>query len=351
MNEMLKRNVRSLKGYKVSEYSFDTKLDANENPINIVGEMKTKIFDRIFDNELNRYPDNNVLELKKALANYTGLKIENIICGNGSDQIIKIIIDSFIEAGDAIITHKPTFSMYKVAGEIAGAKVIEIEDDKDFKIQIDDIITKANKFNAKLIFLCNPNNPTGQIINRGDIVRVLENTKSIVVVDEAYYEFYGETMVKDVNNYDKLIVLRTLSKAFGLAGLRVGYGVGRKELIDILDSVKPPYNLNSISQMIACEVLNNIDTVQKYTEYIKNERYYFMKELKKLKGITIVPSFGNYFLMRKLEGIDLVNIFKNKSIAVRSYGEKEVLNNYIRISIGTKEENNRVLDVLKEVTK
>ncbi len=351
MNEIVKDNVRKLRVYKVNNHNFSTKMDANESPFNIVGELKDVILEKIMDSDLNRYPDNELLDLKKALAKYVGHNSENIICGNGSDQIIKIIIDSYIEKDDKIITHKPTFSMYKIGGQIAGAKVIEVEDDKSFKIQVDSIISRANEVNAKIIFLCNPNNPTGQIIHRQDIIRVLESTKSIVVVDEAYYEFYGESMVGDINNYDRLIVLRTLSKAFGLAGLRVGYGVGNKGIIDILDSVKPPYNLNSISQMISCEILSNIDLIKGYIEYIKKERTYLIGEIEKIEGLKTVPSFGNFFLLEKINTIDLLEVLKSRSIGIRSYGEDELLENYIRITIGTRDENNRIIEALKEVRK
>lgn len=343
----VKNYVRELKPYKIKKFECKTRLDSNENPFNIAIKLKADLADEIFNN-LNRYPDSASEELRQALSNYTGLGTENIICGNGSDEIIKIVVDAFINPGDTIITHYPTFSMYKIIGEIAGAKVIEIKDDKSFNIQIDNIIFEANRRNAKLIFLCSPNNPTGTVIEEGDILKVLNNTKALVVLDEAYYEFYGKSMAPYVKSR-KLLVLRTLSKAFGIAGLRVGYGLGNSELIAVLNKVKPPYNINVLSQKIATKLLEKPQIIEEYVNYIRMERKYLNKELKKINYIDVFPSKGNYILI-KTNSSKLLNKLKEKSIGVRDYSGHRILDGYIRLSIGTRTENNEVLSVLKDVT-
>jgi histidinol-phosphate aminotransferase len=287
--------------------------------------------------------------LREAIATYIGVKDENIICGNGSDEIIKMIVDAFVDKDDVVVTHTPTFSMYKVAAEISGGRVIEIEDNEDFEINIENIINAANENNAKVIFLCNPNNPTGILIGQSDIIRVLESTNAIVAIDEAYYEFCGETVVDKIDKYDRLIVLRTLSKAFGLAGMRVGYGVANSDFINVLNKVRPPYNLNTVSQAIGEVVLQNMGIVDKYIEEIKREREFFMNELSSIKDIKVIPSKSNFLLIKTDKYLDLIERFKENKIKVRDFGSDGILKNCIRLTVGTREENKKALKVIKEV--
>jgi histidinol-phosphate aminotransferase len=345
MKDLIKKNVQNLGVYKVGREPYDVKLDANENPYNVLEELTELITSRLVSENLNRYPDNDALMLREAIATYIGVKDENIICGNGSDEIIKMIVDAFVDKDDVVVTHTPTFSMYKVAAEISGGRVIEIEDNEDFEINIENIINAANENNAKVIFLCNPNNPTGILIGQSDIIRVLESTNAIVAIDEAYYEFCGETVVDKIDKYDRLIVLRTLSKAFGLAGMRVGYGVANSDFINVLNKVRPPYNLNTVSQV----VLQNMGIVDKYIEEIKREREFFMNELSSIKDIKVIPSKSNFLLIKTDKYLDLIERFKENKIKVRDFGSDGILKNCIRLTVGTREENKKALKVIKEV--
>ncbi|MCT4563245.1 MAG: histidinol-phosphate transaminase [Maledivibacter sp.] len=349
MKRLMKKCIENIRAYEVIEEEYDIKVDANESPYNILNELAPIILKDIVSKELNRYPDSEAVQLKKKIADYTGINTENIMCGNGSDELLKVIIDCFVDKGDVVVTHSPSFVMYRLITEIAGGKFIELSGDESFSIDIDRIISTANENDAKLIFLCNPNNPTGTLIPRDEIIRVLENTSSIVVVDEAYYEFYGETIIDRIYDYKRLIVLRTLSKAFGLAALRIGYGVSAKETMDILNRVKPPYNLNSISQYIGEIVLDNIDIVHKNIETIKKDRDKLFVELESMKDIKAIPSGSNFILIKTSRYEDLMKKFKEDKIKIKGFGTKGVLQNCIRITIGTKEENDRILKLLKEV--
>lgn len=348
MRVLIKRSIEKLSAYKVKKEDLKIKLNANESPYDMPIELKKLIADALLNESLNRYPDSESHELKKRILNYTGLDNENIILGNGSDEIIKMIIDAFLDKDDIVVTHSPTFSMYRINSNIAGGKVIEIENDL-FEIDIDKLIDIANENKAKIIFLCTPNNPTGTLIPSEDIIKVLKNTNSLVVVDEAYYEFCGQTMIDKVNEYKNLIVLRTLSKAFGLAGIRVGYGAANKEIIDILNKVKPPYNLNKLSQLVGTIALDNKDIFSKCIEKIIRERKRLVNELSSMVYIEVIPSYGNFILIRSDKYSEILKGLENKGIGVKGYGEVGILKNCIRISIGTKEENEMVLNVLKEV--
>ncbi len=349
MLELVKDSIKNLKPYKVEKEDIDIKADANENSNNIINDIKESVINDLLDQEFNRYPDSDSENLRKAISEYCKVDVDNLICGNGSDEIIKMIIEAFVDKDEIVVTHTPTFSMYKITTEIAGGKAIEIESNEDFKIDINSIIKVSNENKAKVIFLCNPNNPTGAIIPREDIIKVLESTESIVVIDEAYFEFYGESTIDLINKYEKAIVLRTLSKAFGLAGLRVGYGVASTKMIDILNTVKPPYNLNSFSQTIGARLLKNRELVFEYIKEIIAEREKMFNELSGMNNIKAYESHANFIVMKSEKYEEILEAFERNKISVRYYGKSGDLGYCIRITVGTEKENKRVLDTIREV--
>lgn len=349
MENMIKSSVVDLVPYKVIEEDYDIKIDANESPYNILDDIGELILTKLASQNPNRYPDNEAVDLKKALAEYTKLEEENILCGNGSDELLKIVVDTFVDKGDVVVTHSPSFAMYKIITQIAGGKLVEVQGDASFSINIDEIILKANENKAKIIFLCTPNNPTGRVIKRDDIIRVLDNTSAIVVVDEAYYEFYGETLIDKINEYERLIVLRTLSKAFGLAGLRIGYGVASKNTIETISKVKSPYNLNMISQCIGKTVLENREIVSKYIQSVKEERDKMFGEIVTINDIQAIPSKSNFILVKTNRYENLMKRFKEEKIQVKGFGIEGILGSCIRLTVGTEDENTKVLSILKEV--
>ncbi|MBB6215674.1 histidinol-phosphate aminotransferase [Anaerosolibacter carboniphilus] len=349
MKNLIKDSVRSIVPYSPNKNSYKIRLDANENPFNMLAEMHDEIVGVIGEMEMNRYPDTDSFCLRQDLAKYVGLKQENIICGNGSDEIIQVIIQTFVDKGDFVVTHVPTFSMYNIFTKIAGGEMIEVPSEEDFTVDVEKIIDTANQSKAKVIFLCNPNNPTGTTMSSKDILEVLQRTESMVVVDEAYYEFFGETMVSYVNDWDRLIVLRTLSKAFGLADIRLGYGVAGEDTIEILNRVRPPYNLSTFSQAMGSLALRNVDRVENYIQSIKAERIYMLNALQEEKEIIAFPSEGNFVLVKSDKLKEIADSCYEKEIGTRIFRNDSMLQNCMRISIGTRSENDCMIETIRKV--
>lgn len=348
MENLVKNNILSLKPYAAAKDIAEVKLDANENPFNIFSELKEEFLKRIEYLDLNRYPEIDNQCLSEKIAEYAGVGLENVICGNGSDDIIQMIIHAYVDKGEYVVIPVPTFSMYKIYTEIGGGKVLEVLADGNFNIKEDEIINIANEKKAKVIFLCNPNNPTGTVIKREIILKILNNTNSIVVVDEAYYEFLGETVVDKIDDSKRLIVLRTLSKAFALAGARIGYGIANKETINIISKVRSPYNVSSISQSLGILFLDNIDRVKGKIEEIKNERSYLIEEIKKLNGMDVYPSGSNFILIKTEKAKNILSACMDEKIALRGFSDSYT-NNCIRITVGKRVENNKLINLIKRV--
>ena len=242
-----------------------------------------------------------------------------------------------------------SFSMYSISTRMVGGKVIEIPLGEDFKFDYDAFIESVETQEAKVIFLCNPNNPTGGIISRKHIKEILDKAESIVVLDEAYIEFDGDSSMDLIEEYPNLIVLRTLSKAFGLAGARVGYGVASKELMNILYKVKPVYNVSSLSQMAAKIAIKEKELVDRINFEIKEEREKMFQELNSMENIKVYESHANFLLVEVNDSKEVFDYLLEKGFLVRYFGQEGPLANHIRISIGTKEDNQRVIQVIRDV--
>lgn len=352
MNKYVKTKVRSLEPYIVQESDCTVKLDANENSENLFKSCFNDFVKKVSEGTLNRYPDPLSTNLRKKIAQYVknNVGIENIICGNGSDELISCIISTFMETDDVFVTHSPTFSMYKISNQILGGNFVEIPSNENFEVNVDEIIKVSNEKGAKLIMLCNPNNPTGTIIKREDIEKIINSTNSIVVVDEAYYEFLGESVVDLIKENERVIVLRTLSKAFALAGARCGYLVANENTVNEILKVKPPYNLNTLSQYAGECILNNYKKVDISIERIKKERDISFKCLKKINGITVYETGANFILIKTNKSKEIIKRFTDEGILVREFSGG-ALENCIRISIGFTNENKRIVEIISEVVK
>lgn len=349
-DKYLKKCLLDFQNYETKPLKEKYIVNANESPFNITDEdnMKSTILEIIKNYDFNRYPDPNAMELRKELSKFTNVQLENIICGNGGDEIINLIIMTFIEPKDYVVVHSPSFEMYNISTTINNGKIIKVEDKNDFVIDSAKIIEKANEFKAKMIFLCIPNNPTGYLMKKDEIEKIIDSTEGIIVLDEAYIEFSDIEAINYLNN-DRVIVVRTLSKLFGLAGLRIGYGIGSKNMINCLNKVKPPYNVNGLTQRIATEVLKNKESIIKRIEFFKYERNRVTEELKKFSYLKVYDSSTNFILVKIDEKyIDeiLLNLEKN-SILPKIYKNRKDLENCIRISMSTKEVNDLILDSFK----
>ena len=350
VENLVKQSIKELKPYVPNDYDYKCKMDANESPFNASDEMVQKIVEKLKGLDYNIYPDSDSVRLRKKIAPYAGLSYEDIMVGNGSDELIQVIFNTFVDKGDVVFSHSPTFAMYSINSTIAQAKYVEYQTDEDFNIDMDDFIREAKDSSAKLVFLCNPNNPTGNKVERGDIVNAIKELDAIVVVDEAYIEFGGESVIDLVGRFENLIVLRTFSKAFGFAGIRAGYLAASGVVMENLEKVKPPYNLNIASQAIAEIAVENICLMNQNVARITNERSRMYEVLKNMEGLKVYPSNANFIVIRVNDSKDVFEKLLEKGIMARCFSGGR-MENRIRITVGTKEQNDAFVEALEEILK
>lgn len=337
-----KKNIQDLVNYQTIDRFAPIKLDANESKNYLFPEGVD-----VSNVKLNLYPDNQATALRKALSSYTNMPIDMIVEGNGSSELIELLMKTFLEKGDDIYTFDPTFSMYKIYAQIYEAAYTGIPSQEDFSVDINDMINLLRFKTPKMIILCTPNNPTGYQIKREDILQVVKATESLVVVDEAYIEFSDnkQSVIEDTLTYKNLIVLRTFSKAFGLASLRLGYMVAAKEICQSITKVKSPYHVNALSQYVGTLALDRKDEVNQWTHSIIQLREQLVENLNQLK-IKTFPSAGNFiFIYSKIS--QLFSKLESKGILIRAF--QGSLEGYYRMTVGTKRENEAVINALKEI--
>lgn len=332
----IRKKVEEFSPYDSDRKSREVNLDKNESPFPLPAELETKLHRVLQRTDLNRYPSPGSEKLRKKLAEFHGIRPSNVVAGSGSDQLISYAVKLF--AGNHVITTPPTFSMYRFYSELAGYKVKEVPLTDKFELDLEGI--KDRLEGAAMVFLCSPNNPTGNRFERAKLLDILETGKP-VVLDEAYAEFSGESEIDLIGKFDNLIILRTFSKAFGLAGARVGYALAGKETASQLLRVKPPYNLSSISARLAELALNNYEAIRQRVNSIVGER----EKLYDLFSGYAYPSAANFLLM----DLDAGEYLGREGIGVRTFSRE--LPDKIRITIGTREENERVAASLEEYVK
>ena len=295
--------------------------------------------------EINKYPDSDCTELRDMLAEELNLDTCQIVVGCGSDQLISLIMNAFIGDGDKMLTHIPTFGIYKIAAQIAGGTTIEVPLNEDFSFDLNSFVEAMEKEKPKVIFLTNPNNPTGNIIPKEQITKIVQLSKGIVVVDEAYYEFYGESVIDLVNKYENLIVLRTCRRHMVWRG-RVGYGVASKRLTDILYRIKPPYNVASLSQLAAKICLMNKEILHDTVREIVEEREKMIDLLEKIPDLKIFKSHANFVLCKLDDARGVYDYLLDNKVLVRYFGKGPW--QIVCISIAQKE-NEQVVGLLKNL--
>jgi len=320
-------------------------LNANENPYNTVD--RNVINELLFSFDYNRYPDLEYKKLKNELSRISNRKVNNIIPTNGSDELIQLILLAYSKENDNILSHIPTFSEYEKISNYLGRNFIGVKPMKNLKVDKDIFIKKIKEYDPKVIFLCSPNNPTGEVLELEFIEEVLNVSNYMVIVDEAYIEFSTKTNINLLDKYENLIIMRTLSKAYGLASLRVGYGLTNEKNINFLNEYRMPYNISGISQLIATETLKIIDT-KKYVKNILNEKERIIEELKNI-NIEYLNSESNFILIKIINNNEVLKALKENNIFVRTFND-EYLASYIRFNIGSCKENDKLLSVLKDVT-
>ncbi len=321
------------------------KLDANENPYGCSPRVNQALATY---SSLSVYPDDGQTELRKLLEGYTGVVAKHIVAGGGSNQLIDLILRLFVSQGDEVINCTPTFDMFRLSTEICNGKLVEVPRDENFAVNVSAIKAAVSK-RTKIIILANPNSPTGNLTPPKDILEVVD-TGLPVLVDEAYYEFSGETVAPLVSRYENLMVLRTFSKWAGLAGLRIGYGLFPPKIADYLLKIKLPYNVNVAALIAVRESLKDIDYLMDGVKAIVAERARLFGKLEELKWLKPFPSQANFILCSVLNGKakELQQKLQDKGILVR-YFDKPLLRSYIRISVGKPEHTDALIKKLREL--
>jgi histidinol-phosphate aminotransferase len=338
INKLVRGNILKLKPYSSARDEFEGEasvfLDANENP---------------YPSDCNRYPDPHQKQLKKKIAELKNVKAEQIFLGNGSDEAIDLLFRGFCEPGrDEVLIPQPTYGMYAVSASINDVKINSVNLTEDFDIDLTATLSAVTP-QTKLIFLCSPNNPSGNLLTKEKVIEVLKNFKGLVVVDEAYIDFTNSSSVTELlDQYKNLVVLQTLSKAWGLAGLRLGICFANVDIISILNKIKPPYNISSVTQSLALERLQQVQLKNQQVKEIIAQRKIVIGKLSESKIVEhIYPSDSNFLLVRVKNARKVYDQLLNKGIVLRDRSNVTLCNACLRITIGTPKENQILIDELK----
>lgn len=338
LNKIVRQNILQLSGYSSARNEFvgaaEVFLDANESPFG----------------KWNRYPDPYQQQLKKRLAEIKGIDDSKIFLGNGSDEVIDLLFRIFCNPGkDRAMTFSPSYGMYTVSAGINEVDLIEIELNKDFSIDYNNMFTYLNDDTLKLVFICSPNNPTGNLIAEKTIKRLCANFKGIVVLDEAYVDFSTKpSMISLLEEYENLVVIQTLSKAWGLAALRIGMAFCSPSIVQLLNKIKPPYNISTANQKMALTALADYPAFEKNISLLLLEKEKLRKSLLKLSLVeTVFPSDANFFLVKTKNAKAVYQQLVDMKIIVRNRNTQ--IKDCLRITVGTAEENKTLLKALRKI--
>lgn len=343
IHSLVRENVLKLKPYSSARQDFVGKasvfLDANENP-----------FGSSIDQDCNRYPDPLQWQLKFQLARVKGVPAEYIFVGNGSDEVIDLAYRIFCNPGkDNVIICPPTYGMFEVCAQINDLEVRKVNLTSNFQLDVDGIM-QAVDAQSKILFICSPNNPTGNNMNREDIEVLLNNFPGIVIIDEAYINYSTQkTFIQELTEYSNLIVMQTLSKAWGLAALRLGLCYASLDIIDLFNKVKPPYNINVMSQELGIQALQHTDLINDWIRILVEERQHFKKELTSYPFVEkVYPSDANFLLVKVTDADSLYQYLSRNEVVVRNRSKEQGCESCLRITIGTPEENKILLNLLNQ---
>lgn len=341
--------VAALKPYHLPDVKASVILSANESPYNLPESIINEIKDEFDTIAYNRYPDPLSREIRTLIGQHYGLGVENIFVGNGGDEVILNLFLAYGGPGRKAITFDPMFEVYGITGRMTGTEMISILRSPD-DLTAEGSLSQAYGVDAALIFLCCPNNPTGDIVSIDKIEKLLKSTEALVVIDEAYAEFSGQTVLPLLEKHENLAVLRTFSKAFSLAGLRAGYLVAREEVIENLLKVKLFFNFNKLSQSIARIAFGRREIFEEKIQQILVDRGRLFLEMSKIKSIRVFPSTANFILFRtEKPAASVWQGLLDNGILIRNCSNQPLLENCLRVTVGTPEENEIFLRALREV--
>lgn len=348
MSYNLNDKIKNLVPYEPISGEYNVRLDANECTLNYDSVFMDTVDKVIHNLDFNRYPDPLCKELRKSFADFYEIDYKNVTVGNGSDELIFLIESAFMKKGDKLLVTAPDFSMYEFYSSITENPCVKFQKNEDLNIDVNKLINTINSENISVVIFSNPCNPTGQGINKTDAEKLVNSVNALVVLDEAYMDFWDErnSLLKDVNNYDNLIVFRTASKALGSAALRLGFAVANETISRAIAAVKSPYNVNSISQAIGTELYKNKDFLNnRIKTIVENTKKLYNKlvELSKLtEDFYVYNTKTNFVFVKTSFGKELWEYLKSKSIAIRWMGD------YIRITSGTEEEVNLTVSAIEK---
>lgn len=338
MAYQLNDKIKDLKPYDPITGDYPIRLDANESFLPIPNSVVSKILEQAAFTPYNRYPDSAAAELCGRFAEYHSINVRNVTAGNGSDELISVICNAFLMKGDTMMTVSPDFSMYKFYASIVEANCVEYQKSPDLTIDVDKLISTAKEHSVKMILFSNPCNPTSLGLKKEEVKRLITSVGALVVLDEAYMDFWDESLLQEVENYDNLIILRTCSKAFGMAAIRLGFAVANVTLTNAIKAVKSPYNVNSLTQRIGSLVLKEKELIHSSISEIISSRDELYSEMKRIEAshsnnMFVYPSVTNFIFVRMDEAKEVFQALLNAGIAVRFMGD------FLRITAGGREEN------------
>lgn len=349
--ELFRQEIAQLSEYNLKVYPSRIKLNQNENPYELSPIIKEEILGKLAAAEWSRYPAFIPQRQIDKVAAFTEWKADGVLLGNGSNELLQLLITCLLERGKSVVISQPTFTLYKLLARSIGASECDVPMLKPFAFDIDRIIETSNRNNASMIILCSPNNPTGTFLLREELERIIESTQAVVVLDEAYVQFAHETQTSLLAKYDRLVILQTFSKAMGAAGLRFGYLLASPSIAKNLNKVKLPYNVN-IFTLIAAEVLmERWDILRQTVCKLVLERERLYGELMNMNNIQVHKSSANFLAFEVLQKTSKEIFFSllARGILIRDVSSYPMLERGLRVSIGTTEQNNEFLSILQEL--
>ncbi len=343
----VKPQVLKVPAYTLRAYDAEVKLNQNENPYDFPDDLKEETFRRFKPRQWSRYPDFVPDSLRQRLAEFAGWQKDGVLVGNGSNELLQATLMVLIKSRSRVAIPSPTFTVYRLISSVLGAGIVDIPLGADMSYDIDALITKSRESGAGVLIVNTPNNPTGAVLRGEGLRRILEEFPGFVLLDEAYYEFWGQTGKEFLENYPRLIITRTFSKAMGMASLRVGYLLAHPDLATQISKAKLPYNVNQFSLIAAEVALENIERFRPAIAAVLKERERLGSELKQMPGVRVYPTEANFFLIEVpvVPKVIFEDLFA-QGILIRDVSSYPMLSSCLRVSVGTPDENNRLLSAL-----
>jgi histidinol-phosphate aminotransferase len=345
----VKPQVRAIAAYTLAARRAPIKINQNENPYEMEARIKERVLAMARERPWGRYPDFDPQELLDALAAFAGWKPDGVLAGNGSNELIEALLLVTVGAGTKVAIPEPTFTLYGLLTKVLGGEVVRVSVGPEFEYDVDALL-KAQEQKPALTILCSPNNPTGSVVTPDEIERLCRSTSGLIVIDEAYHEFSGQSAVPLLSRHPNLVVLRTFSKAMAMAGLRVGYLMASPELVREINKARLPYNLNFLSQAAAMAAIEEFPGLKTVIDRLIALREDLRRDLQKIPGVRVYPSRANFFLVELAEA-DPKAVFEavyRRGILIRDVTSYPRLQRCLRISVGSEEENRALVVAFRE---